>query len=46
MKYVNLYYNLDFLGELYVNLLNNKLCKLVLGNVLVNYEYFYSHKLC
>ena len=46
MKYVSLYYNLDFLGKLYVNLWNNKLCKLVLGHVFVNCEYFYSHKLC
>ena len=29
MKYVSLYYNLDFLGKLYVNLWNNKLCKIV-----------------
>ena len=46
MKYVSLYYNLDFLGKLYVNLWNNKLCKLVLCHVFVNCENFYSHKLC
>ena len=34
MKYVRLHYNLDFLGELYVNIWNNKLCKLVLCLVL------------
>ena len=43
MKYVSLYYNLDFLCR---SNWNNKLCKLVLGHVFVNCEYFYSHKLC
>ena len=46
MKYVSLYYNLDVLGKLYVNLWNHNLCKLVLGHVFVNCAYFYSHKLC